>query len=137
MNRDEISNLNPNAIVWDGLDEAIICLAKRESINSTKFYDNNGEIDVNLDLEYYGEFEDGEDKYDTWGRDSFDGVVVYNINTIIDILVRDIEISEDDIIDGSSKEETKYMMALEYFEYNISGGFVGKHTPIHIVIEKE
>ena len=29
MTRDEIGQLNPNAILWDGLDEAIIEMAKR------------------------------------------------------------------------------------------------------------
>lgn len=136
MTRDEIADLNPNAILWDGLDEAIIGLAKRESLGPVTFYNASGEIEVKLDEGFYEQFEETDDKYDAWSRPSFDGVVVYDTGLIISILSEDMEIDEGDLIEDMSEEQMKYLMALEYFDYNISGAFVGEHTPIHLIIDK-
>ena len=136
MTRDEIANLNPNAILWDGLDEAIIGLAKRDSLGPVIFYNASGEINIDLDEGFYEQFEETDDKYDVWGRPSFDGVVVYDTGVIINILSKDMEIDEGELIEDMSEEQMKYLMALEYFDYNISGAFVGEHTPIHLIIDK-
>lgn len=50
-------------------------------------------------------------------------IVVYDKNKVIEILMNDME-SED--------EDDSYTMALEYFEYNIIGAWVGDRTPMFI-----
>jgi hypothetical protein len=47
---------------------------------------------------------------------TLDGKLVYSIDTIIKILMKDM--SEDD--------------AFEYFDYNIEGAYLGERTPIYI-----
>jgi len=42
--------------------------------------------------------------------------LIYDANKCIDILIRDHEMSE--------------MEAIEYFEFNVSGAYVGENTPI-------
>jgi hypothetical protein len=42
--------------------------------------------------------------------------LIYNANKCIDILIRDHEMSEEE--------------AIEYFEFNVSGAYVGENTPI-------
>tara|TARA_R100000742_G_C4213688_1_gene39354 strand:- start:210 stop:539 length:330 start_codon:yes stop_codon:yes gene_type:complete len=49
---------------------------------------------------------------------SNDNVIIYSADKIIDIMMGR---------DGMKSEE-----ALEYFEYNIKGAWMGKHTPIFI-----
>jgi hypothetical protein len=134
MTRDEIASLNPNAIVWDNLDDAIIGLAKREDFGPLVIYGPNGELDIKLDMDYYQEFEEGEDMIDNWGRGTFDGIVAYDIDKVIKLLADDMEVSDNDIEAGSTKEETARLMALEHFGYNIAGGFVGEYTPLHLFL---
>lgn len=134
MTRDEVASLSPNAILWDGLDEAIIGMAKRTDFGPLVVYDNTGEIEVKLDPEYYESFEEGEDPYDNWERPSFD-VVAYDTTKIIGILMKDMKVNESDLFEGETIEMAKYIMAVEHFEYNINGGFVGENTPIHLITE--
>jgi len=47
-------------------------------------------------------------------RDAF----VYDRQKMIEIAVRDMEMTEED--------------AIEYLEYNVWGAYVGEHTPIYI-----
>jgi hypothetical protein len=49
------------------------------------------------------------------GIDSVDNRVIYNINVVIDILM---------------KQDMDFDEAMEYFEFNIQGAFVGEKTPI-------
>jgi hypothetical protein len=135
MTRDEVAKLSPNAIVWDDLDEAIIGLAKRTDFGTLVVYDTNGELNINLDEEFYASFEEDEDKYDSWDRASFEGVVVYDTTKIIGSLMAEMEVDESELLEGETIETAKYMMALEYFEYNIAGGYVGEMTPIHLILE--
>jgi hypothetical protein len=137
MTREEIATLNPNAILWDGLDGAIIGLAKRDSFGPVTFYDITGEIEIKLDMGFYEQFEEGDDLYDAWSRPSFEGVVVYDTGILLKILSKDMEVDESDSIQDMSEEQLKYLMALEYFDYNIGGAFVGEYTPIHLIIENE
>lgn len=75
----EISDMNPEAIIYDGYDDAIIGMGSR----------------INLGP-----------------------VVAYDVDKIIDILVNR---------DGMTYEE-----AMEYFDFNIIGGWLGEFTPIFI-----
>lgn len=137
MTREEIASLNPEAILWDGLDDAIIGLAKRDSFGQITFYDSNGEIEVKLDDEFHDLFEEGEDQYDNWDRPTFTGVVAYDTNKMLLILSKGMVLDDNDLIDDMSEDQIKYLMALEYFDYNISGAYVGEFTPIYLITEKE
>ena len=137
MTRDEVGSLSSNAILWDDLDEAIIGLAKRTDFGPLVVYDANGEVTIKLDEEFYESFEEDEDKFDSWSRPTFEGVVVYDTTKIIGLLMKDMEVDESELFEGETIETAKYMMALEYFDYNIAGGFVGPMTPIHLILESE
>jgi hypothetical protein len=79
MTREEIADINPDALVCDGFDEAIIGMAER----------------INLGP-----------------------VVAYNVEQMIAIMMER---------DGMTYEE-----ALEFFNYNILGAWMGEFTPIFI-----
>jgi len=79
MTREEIAEINPEALLCDGFDEAIIGIAER----------------INLGP-----------------------IVAYSVEKILDILIQR---------DGMTYEE-----ALEYFDYNILGSWMGENTPIFI-----
>ena len=93
MTREEIAEINPEALLCDGFDEAIIGMAER----------------INL------------------GR-----VVAYNVDKMIEILMKDMEVEPEDIEEGQTEESVKYSMALEYFDYNIIGAWMGEFTPVFI-----
>ena len=138
MTRDEIASLSPNAILWDGLDEAIIGLAKRDDFSPLVIYNSNGIVDIKLDSNFYESFEDDEvfDSIDNWDRPNFEGLVAYDVEKAVKILMNDMEVSDDDIEDGMTRDDAAYMMALDYFSYNVSGAFVGDYTPLHLFIEE-
>ena len=96
MTREEIAEINPDALLCDGFDEAIIGMAER----------------INLEP-----------------------IVAYSTEKIIEILMRDMEVNEEDLEEGESVENLKYQMAYEYFEYNIKGAWMGEFTPIFITNE--
>ena len=75
----EINEINPEALLCDGFDDAIIGLAER----------------INLGP-----------------------VVAYNTEKMIDIMVER---------DGMTYED-----AIEYFDYNILGAWMGEYTPVFI-----
>ena len=79
MTREEIAEINPDALLCDGFDEAIIGIADRINLNS---------------------------------------VVAYSVEKIIEIMVE--------------RDNMTYEEALEYYEYNILGSWVGENTPIFI-----
>ena len=91
--KESISERNPEALLADGFDEAIIGMAER----------------INLGP-----------------------VVAYSVEKIIEILMNDMEISEEELEDGETIESRKYSDALEYFEYNITGAWMGEFTPVFI-----
>lgn len=93
MTRDEIAEINPEALMCDGFDEAIIGMAQR----------------INLGP-----------------------VVAYDVEKILSILALDMEVDESDLQEGETIENVKYSMALEYFEYNILGAWMGEFTPVFI-----
>lgn len=49
-----------------------------------------------------------------------DGVAVYNIDRCVEIIMEDCNLSLDD--------------AIEHFEYNVQGSYIGPKTPIFIEI---
>ena len=79
MTRGDISEINPEALLCDGFDEAIIGMAER----------------INLGP-----------------------VVAYDVDKMLEIMVER---------DGMSYDE-----AMEYFDYNIIGAWMGENTPIFI-----
>jgi hypothetical protein len=136
MTKEDIATLNQNAVLWDGLDDAIIGLAKRENFGPLVIYDANGVIDVKLDPNFYEEFEESEDLIDNWGRGTFKGLVTYDVEKALKILMQDMEVTDEDIEYGMRREDAAYLMALEYFNYNVAGAFVGEYTPLHLFIEE-
>ena len=75
----EVGDINPEAIIYDGYDDAIIGMASR----------------INLGP-----------------------VVAYDVDKILEILVER---------DGMTYEE-----AMEFFDFNIMGGWLGEFTPIFV-----
>lgn len=93
MTREEISEINPEALLCDGFDEAIIGIADR----------------INLGP-----------------------VVAYDVEKMIHIIMKDMEVNEEELEDGMDIESTKYQMAYEYFDFNIMGAWMGEFTPVFI-----
>lgn len=93
MTVDEIAEYNPDALICDGFDEAIIGMAER----------------INLGP-----------------------VVAYDKGKIIEILMKDMEVDENELEEGQTIEDKKYEMAIEYFDFNIIGAWMGEFTPIFI-----
>lgn len=79
MLREEIAEINPEALLLDGFDEAIIGMAER----------------INLGP-----------------------VVAYDVEKILEIMIER---------DGMTYEE-----AMEFFDFNIQGAWMGDFTPIYI-----
>jgi hypothetical protein len=79
MTPEEIEEINPEALLCDGFDEAIIGMAER----------------INLGP-----------------------VVAYDVDKMIDIMIER---------DGMTYED-----AIEYFEYNILGAWMGENTPVYV-----
>lgn len=61
-------------------------------------------------------------------------VVAYDTNKVIEILMRDMDVSVDDLEEGQTLEDAKYELALEYFNFNILGAWIGESTPLFITI---
>jgi hypothetical protein len=93
MTLEEIIDINPDALLCDGFDEAIIGMAER----------------INLGP-----------------------VIAYDVEKIIEILMKDMEVEPDDLKDGRTEEEVKREMAYEHYNFNIIGAWMGKFTPIFI-----
>lgn len=59
---------------------------------------------------------------------SIDGhVVAYDKDKILEHLQKEIFSGEEGI-----SEEDAYLMAVEHFDFNILGSYVGKYTPVYI-----
>lgn len=93
MTRDEIAEINPEALLCDGFDDAIIGMAERIHLGP---------------------------------------VVAYDVEKMIEILMKDMEVKPEDIEEGQTEESVKYSMAFEYFDYNIIGAWMGEFTPVFI-----
>lgn len=57
----------------------------------------------------------------------FKGVVifVYDEDSIIDMLA-------DEFKEDKTQEEDPYIQAVDYFEFNIRGAYLGEHTPVFV-----
>jgi hypothetical protein len=84
MTREEIAEINPEALMCDGFDEAVIGMAER----------------INLGP-----------------------VVAYSVDKIINIMIER---------DGMTYEE-----ALEFYDYNIVGSWMGEYTPVFITTNQD
>ncbi len=94
MTVEEVAEYNEEALICDGLNEAIIGVAER----------------VNLGP-----------------------VAAYSVEKILDILIPQMELSEEDLKEMPEEQDNiKYTMAIEYFEYNIKGAWMGEFTPVFI-----
>lgn len=93
MNREDIAEINPDALLVDGFDEAIIGMAER----------------INLGP-----------------------VVAYDVEKIIEILMKNMEVEPDDIEEGQTEIDVKKEMAYDYFYFNIQGAWMGEFTPIFV-----
>ena len=78
--KDRLSEMNPEAILWDGFDDALIGIGER------------------------------------CGQPA---LAIYSFNKMVDILI---------LRDGMTDYE-----AMEYIEVNVTGGWLGPHTPIALV----
>ena len=79
MTREEIADINPDALMCDGFDDAVVGMAER----------------INLGP-----------------------VVAYDVDKMIDIMIER---------DGMDYEE-----AIEFFDFNIAGAWMGDYTPVYI-----
>ena len=60
-------------------------------------------------------------------RIGIEPVVAYDREKCIDILMEEFK-------DDAEDDEDLYLTALEYFEYNVIGSYVGEYTPVFITI---
>jgi len=93
MTREEIAEINEEALIIDGFDSAIIGMAER----------------INLGP-----------------------VVAYDEEKIIDILISQMEVEDTEGMTEEEIQSEKEIMAIEYYEYNIKGAWMGENTPIFI-----
>ena len=66
-------------------------------------------------------------------------VVAYDKAKVIDCLMKtfDVTLDEDEIAEGITIENKKYEMAIEWFDYNTIGAWLGDYTPVFITINLE
>lgn len=65
-------------------------------------------------------------------RINMNPVLIYDEDKIIEILINEMDI-EDEHMELMSEDEIlaeKYSMAIEHFDYNIKGSWMGENTPI-------
>jgi hypothetical protein len=63
-------------------------------------------------------------------RINFAPVVSYNKEKIIEILAKQMEPDADDIEMHGDEESAKQFLAIEYFDYNVAGAYMGEGTPL-------
>ena len=59
-------------------------------------------------------------------------VVAYDTDKIIAILMLEMTVEPDEIDGDMTREDIKYLKAVEYFDFNIKGAWMGENTPIFI-----
>lgn len=60
-------------------------------------------------------------------------VVAYDREKCIEILMKDFA---SDVDEGESYEEDLHTLAVEHFEFNVVGSFVGENTPVFLTLYK-
>lgn len=93
MTREEIAEINDEALLLDGFDDAIIGVAERPNIGP---------------------------------------IVAYDEDKIIEILFNQMELDNIENMSEDDIENEKYIMAIEYYDYNIRNAWLGEYTPIYI-----
>ena len=70
------------------------------------------------------------ERYDSCviGKCAQTGKAVYSADKIISVLMENMGSGEDEEI----TEDNAYNMALEYFDFNILGSYVGEMTPLYV-----
>ncbi len=56
--------------------------------------------------------------------------LIYSVKKCIEILIPQMNVSDDDLEEGESVLDKQCEMAREYFGFNVSGAYVGEKTPI-------
>jgi hypothetical protein len=59
-------------------------------------------------------------------------VIIYDRDMIIDMLMKEMVVEKEDLYEDQTEEDKKYEMAIEYFDFNIIGAWVGEYTPIFL-----
>lgn len=67
-------------------------------------------------------------------------VVCYDYDKTIEILkksfnITEADLDEYDIENDVTVEDKKYEMAIEWYEFNIIGGYIGEYTPIFVTVK--
>lgn len=62
--------------------------------------------------------------------------VVYSISKCVAILAKDMKVDKSQLEEGETIAQGRYNMAREYFDYNVSGAYVGEDTPIWVDDER-
>ncbi len=69
-------------------------------------------------------------------------VVCYDRDKTIEILAKGFKISKkdldaDEIASGMTVKDKQYEMALEWYEFNTIGGYIGEYTPVFVTLKTE
>jgi hypothetical protein len=59
-------------------------------------------------------------------------VIIYDKDMIIEMLMKEMVVEKDDLYEDQTEEDKKYEMAMEYFDFNIIGAWMGEYTPIYL-----
>ena len=60
-------------------------------------------------------------------------VAAYDVDKIIEILIPDMDLDGEELkLPIEEQDSRRHEMALEYFNYNIIGSWVGENTPVFI-----
>lgn len=59
-------------------------------------------------------------------------VIIYDKDKIIEMLMKEMVVEKDDLYEGQTEDDKKYEMAIEYFDFNIIGAWMGEYTPIFL-----
>ena len=68
------------------------------------------------------------------------GVVHYSQECVIEVLTDDYLksiLAGDLTCDADTEEESAYLHAVEWFDYNIACAYMGKYTPVYVIQEGE
>ena len=68
-----------------------------------------------------------------------DGVAYYSVDKILCVLqemfLEDLQ-ANGEFLDEDLEDEAS-MMAIEWFDYNIAGAYMGEYTPVYVIEEEE
>ena len=77
--------------------------------------------------------------YDTCIIELREGVAYYSVDKILcalqEMFLKDLQDNGEEL--DMDLEDHASMMAIEWFDYNIAGAYMGKYTPVYVVEEEE